>query len=464
MQYIDISVAEQIPLLCSRPVSSQNQSNRKRWFREIALLAFVLAFTILFVGLFRNKWGTESMDTAAAWLMSPPPPPLLGPNTTTTAAETDDTPCWFRAAAVSVPRQVPGFPSFWNYYSEEDCVRQLQPIHVSYDARALGLNGERVLLLGGSVHPSRMTRHTWHAALDEAVRQGLNLITIYVIWSAHQPFSGAPLDFTLQWNYTANGVAASAAWDLQEAIRDVANHGLWVHIRIGPYVCAEYNYGGIPEWLPLLSENMSMRRPNFEWMWRMGYYVTQVLSYLQQHKLFAYQGGPILLAQIENEIGSDMDSEAEEPLLRVDSNGHLVAPSPSRSSTSTASRRDDSVLRNATMQDYADWCGRFAQQWAPEVVWTMCSGLSANSTISTYNGFFENADDIAWLETYGDTHRIQVDQPALWTEHEGALSTYKWHFVMISWLSPFLCLAIVMLLNAMSSWFSNLGRNIRSSR
>jgi Glycosyl hydrolases family 35 len=420
MQYNVISGEEQIPLLRPHLFSSEDQRNIKRLpsLRRSAYFMLVPALMLLFFASLGRMW-MEYIVGSVALFMAPPPLP-------NTIAEVDDTDCLFRASAIQVPRNQPGVPSFWNYHttehdaSNDECVRQLQPIRVSYDERAIRLNDERVLLLGGSLHPARLTQQMWQAALDEAVQQGLNLITMYVIWSEHQPFSDEPLDFTLQWNYTnVDGVTtATAAWDLQQAIREVANHGLFVHIRVGPYVCAEYNYGGIPEWLPLVSEQMSMRRPNAAWMMHMEDYVTRVLAYLQQYKLFAFQGGPIILAQIENEIGSDMEDIAEDLLLLVDAAGQFVAPS---SSTSTTSGREETPLRNATMQDYADWCGAMAQKLAPEVVWTMCSGLSANNTISTYNGFFENRNDIAWMESYGDTRHIQIDQPALWTEHEGTL-------------------------------------------
>jgi beta-galactosidase GanA len=125
------------------------------------------------------------------------------------------------------------------------------------------LNEERVLLLGGSMHPSRATPQTWEAALDEAVHQGLNLITVYVIWAEHQPSMHRPLDWSLRGQVPCpvndSERRDSCPWNLGQAIRSVANRGLFVHIRLGPYVCAEYTYGGIPEWLPLLYPNMSMR-------------------------------------------------------------------------------------------------------------------------------------------------------------------------------------------------------------
>jgi Glycosyl hydrolases family 35 len=314
----------------------------------------------------------------------------------------------YQRAKVRVAEDKQGFPSFWNFGG--------QAIRVSYDARSILLNEERVLLLGGSMHPSRATAQTWEAALDEAVHQGLNLITMYVIWAEHQTSMHRPVDWTLRGEVPCTTKDSdkrdTCQWNLGQAIRSAANRGLLVHIRLGPYVCAEYSYGGIPEWLPLLYPNMSLRRPNAEWMRVMSDFVTQATTYLKDQRLFSYQGGPIILAQIENEIGdSDVDEAAENP-MQVDLDGNFVDPSSEQRKLDGI----DSRLRNATLQDYAEWCGTLAQNLVPFVVWTMCSGLSANNTVATYNGFF---DDVGWTKRHGESGRILLDQPAMWTEAEG---------------------------------------------
>jgi len=99
----------------------------------------------------------------------------------------------FRKESISVQENKPGFPSFWNYAPHG-------PISVSYDERAILLNGTRSLFLGGSMHPVRATPKSWAAALDQAVINGMNLVTIYVFWSAHQPFPDSPYDWSLPGN------------------------------------------------------------------------------------------------------------------------------------------------------------------------------------------------------------------------------------------------------------------------
>ena len=176
-------------------------------------------------------------------------------------------PC-FEPSNVHVPLTIPGFPSFLKYAHRG-------PISVSYDKRSLKLNGDSGLFLGGSMHPARATFQTWNFALDEAVENGLNLITIYVMWSDHQPVSGKAIDWTFpDWSSplkaachdTSYDDKSCSDWNLANAIRSAANRGLFVHLRVGPYDCAEYSYGGIPEWLLVEKPNMILRRPNREWL------------------------------------------------------------------------------------------------------------------------------------------------------------------------------------------------------
>lgn len=322
----------------------------------------------------------------------------------------------------------PGFPSFWNYAHRG-------PLRVSYDERALKINDERAFFLGGSLHPARATKMTWNRALDEAVHNGLNLITVYVMWSAHQPLPHIDLDwgfpgshsFECDSNKDSDSSSSSSPsksssksyldddceWNLATAIRSAAERGLFVHLRLGPYDCAEYNYGGIPEWLPLHKPHMEMRRPNREWMEVMEGFITQLVEYISKHQLWAHQGGNIIMAQIENELGDDDTMEKDQNLLWIDEVGNFVEPN--------RKARGVGRLRKATLQDYADWCGALAHKLEPNVTWTMCNGLYANNIILTCNAI---NDGHLWLEKNGGNGRIQVDQPAIFTEFEGGFQTW----------------------------------------
>lgn len=304
-----------------------------------------------------------------------------------------------------VPTDIDGFPSYLSYSGGASGA----PLNVSFDGRSLLLNSDRVFFLAGSLHPVRATPATWDMALDQAVQHGLNMITLYVMWAAHQPFPHQPLDWKLPSASVDEIKSHNRDWTLASAIQAAASRGLFVHIRLGPYVCAEYNYGGIPEWVPLQYPDMDLRRPNPQWLTVMQDFITAAVHYLESHQLWAYQGGPIVLAQIENELQQDDSDVVKESNLRF-VNGKEM----------NDRDRDPAVRNNVTLQDYANWCGHLAHSVAPQVVWTMCNGLTAPNTIETFNGDKYGA---SWLEYHGQSGNIQVSHPALWTEDEGTLQT-----------------------------------------
>lgn len=192
------------------------------------------------------------------------------------------------------------------------------------------------------------------------------------------------------------------------------------------YVCAEYNYGGIPEWVPL-NTNMQMRRLDPQWLDVMEGYVTSTIHYLTDNKLFAYQGGPIIAGQIENELGEEDGGDDIDIPIMDDDMPPESAPSFDNerrqlTAKTFAERAGNSTpaIRRPLVQDYADWCGSLVQRLAPRVVWTMCNGLSASNTIVTCNGDCSTK----WLEGHGSSGRIQVDQPPLWSEDEGGFQIW----------------------------------------
>ena len=141
-----------------------------------------------------------------------------------------------------------------------------------------------------------------------------------------------------------------------------------------------------------------MRRPNRPWLQTMQAFVQNVTQYIASHDLWAHQGGNILMGQIENELQGEIDDKDMQEMLWVSVDGDLV---------------DDYQpgSRRATLQDYANWCGQLAQTVEPQVIWTMCQGLSAPNTIPTFNGI----DGSDWLDQANGTEGVQVDFPALFT-------------------------------------------------
>jgi beta-galactosidase len=149
------------------------------------------------------------------------------------------------------------------------------------------LDGKPFHVISGEMHYPRIPREYWRARLRMARAMGLNAITTYVFWNVHEPTPGA---------YTFSGNA-----DVAEFIREAQQEGLWVILRPGPYVCAEWELGGYPAWLlkdpttVLRSSDPKFFEPATRWLKRLG----QEVAPLQTGN-----GGPIILVQVENEYGS----------------------------------------------------------------------------------------------------------------------------------------------------------------
>ncbi|WP_255550968.1 beta-galactosidase family protein [Granulicella sp. dw_53] len=149
------------------------------------------------------------------------------------------------------------------------------------------LRGKPFQILSGELEYARIPRADWKDRLRKVHAMGLNTITIYVFWNLHEPRPGV-YDF-------------SGQKDVAEFIREAAAEGLYVVLRPGPYVCAEWDLGGYPAWLlkdhsmVLRSSQANFLDPARRWMKRLG----QELAPLQ-----ASNGGPILAVQVENEYGS----------------------------------------------------------------------------------------------------------------------------------------------------------------
>ena len=145
-------------------------------------------------------------------------------------------------AADSSVLATPTFPFYSSYAGK--------PYTVDYDKRSLRLNDEPVLFMSGSIHYPRSTPAMWPVLMNAAREDGINMIEIYVFWNGHEPVEGQ-LDWSGRYNLTLFLDAISQA-------------GLFANLRIGPYVCAEWDYGGIPVWLSF-KEGIRMRSYNQVW-------------------------------------------------------------------------------------------------------------------------------------------------------------------------------------------------------
>jgi len=149
------------------------------------------------------------------------------------------------------------------------------------------LDGKPFQIISGEMHYARIPREYWRDRLKKARAMGLNTVSTYVFWNAHEPKPGA---------YDFSGLLDVAAF-----IRLAQEEGLYVILRPGPYSCAEWDLGGFPAWLfaepgiTLRSTDEKFLTPAERWLKRLG----RELAPLQLSR-----GGPILAVQVENEYGS----------------------------------------------------------------------------------------------------------------------------------------------------------------
>lgn len=161
------------------------------------------------------------------------------------------------------------------------------------------LDGKPFQIISGSMHYPRVPRSCWADRFRKARALGLNTICTYSFWNVHEPEPG-------QWNFSGN-------LDVKTFVKMAADEGLLVIFRPGPYVCAEWDFGGFPAWL-LKDPTMQVRsadprflNPAREYLKRVGQEVTS---------LQCSQGGPIILCQVENEYGSYGDNAEYKNAIR----------------------------------------------------------------------------------------------------------------------------------------------------
>ncbi|KAK7309321.1 hypothetical protein RJT34_05949 [Clitoria ternatea] len=232
---------------------------------------------------------------------------------------------------------------------------QLVHSSVTYDRKAILINGQRRILFSGSIHYPRSTPDMWEDLIHKAKEGGLDVIETYVFWNVHEPSPG---------NYNFEG-----RYDLVRFVKTIQKAGLYAHLRIGPYVCAEWNFGGFPVWLKYVP-GISFRTDNEPFKKAMQGFTEKIVGMMKSERLYESQGGPIILSQIENEYGAQ------------------------------------SKLFGPAGQNYVNWAAKMAVETGTGVPWVMCKEDDApDPLINTCNGFY--CDKFTPNKPY---------KPSIWTE------------------------------------------------
>ncbi|ERM93830.1 beta-galactosidase 11 isoform X1 [Amborella trichopoda] len=257
--------------------------------------------------------------------------------------------------------------------------------NVTYDGRSLIIDGRRELFFSGSIHYPRSTPDMWPDLIAKAKEGGINVISTYVFWNAHEPVEG-------KFNFKGR-------YNLVKFIKLIQKQGLYVILRIGPFIEAEWNHGGFPYWLRE-KPGIIFRTDNQPFKYYMKRYAKMIVNMMNKNELFAPQGGPIILTQIENEYNNVQQVFKE---------------------------------RGA---DYVQWAGNMALKLNTGVPWIMCKQKDApGAVINTCNG--RNCGDTftgpnspnkpsLWTENWTAQYRVLGDPPSQRPAEDLAFAVARW--------------------------------------
>ncbi|XP_043714479.1 beta-galactosidase 13-like [Telopea speciosissima] len=242
---------------------------------------------------------------------------------------------------------------------------------VTYDGRSLIINGRRELIFSGSVHYPRLPPEMWPQILNISKHGGLNAIDTYVFWNVHEPEQG---------QYSFEG-----KYDLVKFIKLIKENHMYAILRIGPFIQAEWNFGGFPYWLKEVN-NITFRTVNPPFKHHMKKFTEMIVKKMKHAKLFASQGGPIILSQIENEYNT-------------------IQPAFKESGT-----------------QYIHWAAKMAVNLKTGVPWMMCKQMDAPDPVinscngrncgDTFPGPNKHYKPFLWTENWTAQYRVFGDPPS----------------------------------------------------
>ena len=202
------------------------------------------------------------------------------------------------------------------------------------------LNGKPFVVKAAEIHYPRIPKEYWDHRIKMCKALGMNTVCIYIFWNIHEQKEG-------EFDWSGNNNVA-------EFCRLAQKNGMYVIVRPGPYVCAEWEMGGLPWWL-LKKKDIKLRERDPYFMERVKIFETEVGKQLAP--LTIQNGGPIIMVQVENEYGSYGIDKAYVSEIR-------------------------DCLRQVGFDKVAlfqcDWSSNFLNNGLDDLVWTMNFGTGAN--------------------------------------------------------------------------------------
>ena len=148
------------------------------------------------------------------------------------------------------------------------------------------LDGKPFKILSGAIHYFRIPEDDWYHSLYNLKALGFNTVETYVAWNLHEPTEG-------NFNFEGN-------LNIDKFLQTAQDLGLYAIVRPSPFICAEWEFGGLPAWL--LNKDMRIRSSDPAFVEMVGRYYDHLLPRLVSRLLD--NGGNILMMQVENEYGS----------------------------------------------------------------------------------------------------------------------------------------------------------------
>jgi len=147
-------------------------------------------------------------------------------------------------------------------------------------------NGKKTKIISGAVHYFRNMPDTWADIFKKMKAMGLNCVETYCAWNMHEKHPG-------EYDFTNN-------LDIAKFIKTAEKEGLMVIVRPGPYICAEWEFGGLPWWIQTY-DDMEIRCSNPTYIKHFEKYLARLFEEIRP--LLCTNGGPIIMMQCENEYG-----------------------------------------------------------------------------------------------------------------------------------------------------------------
>ena len=202
------------------------------------------------------------------------------------------------------------------------------------------LNGDSMVVKAAEIHYPRIPEPYWEQRIESCKALGMNTICLYVFWNLHEQEEG-------KFDFTGNK-------DIAKFCRLAQKHGMYVIVRPGPYVCAEWEMGGLPWWL-LKKKDIRLREQDPYFMERYRIFAQKLGE--QIGDLTIEKGGPIIMVQVENEYGSYGEDKPYVSAVR-------------------------DLVRESGFTDVplfqCDWSSNFTNNALDDLLWTVNFGTGAN--------------------------------------------------------------------------------------